>query len=489
MKRLRAYGLVLLFAVYPVLALYAHNIAELALAQLLMPLLASLVLAILVFAGWRMYTRSNTPAAILTATFLTVFWFYGILHEVFPFFSTGTAHWLLIPLVLVIYGLVARLILRTSHAATLNKTSTILLIPVAFLVLYNLLIMLPAEADKYRTRQAAQQPSPPETPQEVADAGDYPDIFILVFDELASLPSMQEVWQHDHSAFAESLRDHGFFVAEQSKSRFTNTIRSLPSLMNLDYLDEDLPAASLYQKYDNNFLMNFLDRAGYEIFFIDGWGSFEYSFGIEDINFYCMYNTDPENQVVMDPFHYLVLRRSLLSPLAPLFIDDISNLYYRVNKYFLDFITHFPDTLQARQHPVMLYAHLMTPHLPFVFDRDGNFMENPTNHWEYETIDNETKRALYFEQYLYISDRIIDMVNNILKEAPREPVIMLFSDHGVREPSSGVTDPEHAHRVLNAVYFPGGDYSGLHESTAPVNSLRLMMNRFFSQDYEMLDDF
>lgn len=488
MKRLRAYGLVLLFAVYPVLALYAHNIAELALAQLLMPLLASLVLAILVFAGWRMYTRSNTPAAILTAAFLTVFWFYGILHAVLPFFSTGTAHWLLIPLVLVMYGLVARQILRISNAGTLSKTSTILLIPVALLVLYNLLIMLPAEADKHRTRQATLKPSPRETPQEVADAEDYTDIFILVFDEFASLPTMQQVWQHDHSAFAETLRDQGFFVAEESKSRYTSTIMSLPSLLNLDYLDEDLSAAKRYQKYDNNFLMNFLDRIGYEIFFIDGWGSFEYSFGIEDIHFYCMYDTDPENQVVIDPFHYLLLRRSLLSPLAPLFIDDTSNLYYRVNNYFLDFIKHFPDTLQTREHPVMLYAHLMTPHLPFVFDRDGNFMENPTNHWEYETIDNETKRALYFEQYLYISDRMLEIVDNIILEAPREPVIMLFSDHGVREQSSGVAEPEHAHRVLHAVYFPGGDYSGLHDGTAPVNSMRLMMNRFFSQDYEMLDD-
>ncbi len=488
MKRLRAYGLVLLFAVYPLLALYAHNIGELELAQLFTPLLVSLVLAILVFTGWWMYTRRSTPAAILTAVFLIVFWFYGILQEVLAVNAPDTLHWLLITLVLFLYGLVAHRIISIKKADTWNKTSVILLIPVGLLVLYNLVIILHAEADKHRTRQAIQPASQHKTLHQETDTNDYPDIFILVFDEFASLPSMQDVWQYDHSTFAETLRNHGFFVAEESKSRYTNTIRSLPSLMNLTYLDEDLPAARLYQKYDNNFLMSYLDEAGYEIFFIDGWGSFEYSFGISDIHFYCMYNTDPENQVVIDPFHYLVLRRSLLSPLAPLFTDDTSNLYYRVNNYFLDFITHFPDTLQTREHPVMLYAHLMTPHLPFVFDRDGNFVENPTNHWEYESIDNEKKRALYFEQYLYISDRILDMVKNILREASEEPVIMLFSDHGVREASSGVADPEHAHRVLNAVYFPGGDYSGMHDSTAPVNSLRLMMNRFFSEGYEMLDD-
>ncbi len=131
----------------------------------------------------------------------------------------------------------------------------------------------------------------------------------------------------------------------------------------------------------------------------------------------------------------------------------------------------------------------MAPHLPFVFDRYGNFNENPTNHWEYRSLSAETLRELYLEQYIFITDQILDIVSTILKTSDREPVIAMFSDHGPRLESAGVAEKEHHHRVLNAVYFPGGDYSALYDSIAPVNTMRVLFNTFYGTSYDMLDDF
>ncbi len=487
MNGYKPYLLTLLFAVYPVLAVYTYNAGELELSQMAMPLLTSLLLAATVFTIWALITRKKQPAGLLTAIFLLFFWYYSIIQGAATTLIPAS-HRVFIPLTLIVYGLLSYTVLRVKKQEILSKLTTILLIPVTLLLLYNLISLVPAELQKHRLQRDVRQPAHLHTAEHVVGEGPKPDIYILVFDEFASIPTMKEEWGYDHGGFVKALQRMGFFVAKESKTRYTNTIRSLPSLMNLTYLDEDKPSARLYQAYDNNYLMNFLDQAGYEIFFIDGWGSFEYSFGIEDINFYCMYNTYPEDEVIMDPFHYLLLRQSMLSPLARLFRDDTSNLYYRVNNYFLNFIGDFPAITNEREHPVLLYAHLMTPHLPFVFDRHGNFMENPTNYWEYESIDNETKMELYLEQYLYISKRILDITAYILEQSTDEPVIILLSDHGVREQSTGVASKEHSHRVLNAIYFPGGDHSMLYDSIAPVNTLRVMMNQFFDQNYSMLDD-
>ncbi len=487
MSRFRSYLLVVLVAVYPVQAIYTHNVQELDFSQLLMPVIASLAMAALVFTAWRIFTGKPRLAGLLTAIFMLFFWYFGIMREAVSGIIPPDYR-IMMPFAIILYGMIAYGVLKIRKPDVLEKLNAILIVPVSLLVVFNLITLVPAEVQKYRIQGAEREAGHIHDDKTFTPTGHQPDIYILVFDEFASIPTMQEVWGYDHSNFVNALHERGFFVAKNSKTRHTNTLRTLPSLMNLTYLDEDLTAAQLYQEYDNNFLMNFLDRAGYEIFFIDGWGSFEYSFSIEDINFYCMYNTDPEADVIMDPFHYLVMRQTMLSPLTTLFRDNTSNLYYRVNNYFLNYIESFPGKANAREHPTLLYSHLMTPHLPFVFDRHGNFMENPTNYWEYESIDNDTKKELYFEQYLYISDRILDITYNILSSSDQEPVIILLSDHGVREQSTGATGKEHSHRVLNAIYFPGGDYSMLYDDIAPVNTLRVMMNQYFNQNYVMLDD-
>jgi len=487
MLRFRSYLLVVLAAVYPVQALYTHNVQELDLSQLLMPVIASLAMAALVFAAWRVFAAKTRLAGLLSAVFMLFFWYYGVIKDaVASVLPLGN---LVIMLFFIsIYALIAFGMLKIRNPVAQEKMTTILIVPLGLLVLFNLITLIPAEMQKHRLSQNREGAVHVHEEAHAGDSGYQPDIYILVFDEFASIPTMEDQWDYDHTYFMNRLQDMGFFFAKDSKTRYTNTLRSLPSLMNLTYMDPDLSAAELYSRYDNNFLMNFLDRAGYEIHFIDGWGSFEYSFGITDINFYCMYNTDPEDEVIMDAFLYLLLHRSLLSPLSSFFRDDTSNLYYRVNNYFLNLIEDFPETTRQNEHPTFLYAHLMTPHLPFVFDRHGDFMENPTNHWEYESIDNETKKELYLEQYLYISDRILDITYNILNSSDDPPVIVLLSDHGVREQSSGATGAEHSHRVLNAIYFPDGDHSKLYDSIAPVNTMRVMMNQFFDQDYSMLDD-
>jgi hypothetical protein len=42
--------------------------------------------------------------------------------------------------------------------------------------------------------------------------------------------------------------------------------------------------------------------------------------------------------------------------------------------------------------------------------------------------------------------------------------------------------------ILNAYYFPQGDGGGLYPSITPVNSFRVVFNRLFQTEFELLED-
>jgi hypothetical protein len=42
-------------------------------------------------------------------------------------------------------------------------------------------------------------------------------------------------------------------------------------------------------------------------------------------------------------------------------------------------------------------------------------------------------------------------------------------------------------KILNAYYFPGGN-DDLYPTITPVNTFRLIFNKYFDQDYPLLED-
>ena len=41
---------------------------------------------------------------------------------------------------------------------------------------------------------------------------------------------------------------------------------------------------------------------------------------------------------------------------------------------------------------------------------------------------------------------------------------------------------------LNAVYFPNLDYNHMYETITPVNTFRIILNEYFDDEYELLQD-
>jgi hypothetical protein len=474
---------VLLFAIYPVLALYAFNVDELELNQLLFPLFFSLGFTLILFVLWLIILKNILQASLATVLLLVIFWNYGLLYMGITKLIS-LKHWHLMPVMLFIYFHLVYFIRKARNPKTLYNLNTIVLLPIFLLIVINVITILPAEFKKFTTLNNNHKVN---LSAHEGLAGKYfPDIYIIILDEYAGFKTIKEEWGYDNKSFNLFLKDKGFFIAENSKSRFTGTVTSLPTLMNIEYADGNLTEVELYQRYNNNFLFSYLDKTGYKIVFLDGFSRSQHTLNQKNILhlYYEYIDIKHGNQLV--GFSDLVVKQSMFGPL--IIIDENADIYYQANKYFFNYIKNYPLTVNKTEQPGFLYAHINCPHLPYVFDRNGDFSENPTNYWEYKSLPKNLLKKLYLEQYIYVTKRMTNIVSEILKASENEPVIILLSDHGPREVSSGNENPEHFQRVLNAVYFPDGDYGNLYDSIAPVNTLRVVLNKYFDKNYKMLED-
>ncbi|HOD06249.1 MAG TPA: hypothetical protein PKH92_14485, partial [Anaerolineaceae bacterium] len=138
-----------------------------------------------------------------------------------------------------------------------------------------------------------------------------------------------------------------------------------------------------------------------------------------------------------------------------------------------------PQLDQEISGPKFVYAHIMLPHEPFIFDQDGN-INNAINlhNWDY-----------YLGGYIFATQKLQELVESILAQADpnNPPIIILQSDHGARNLPTGNPDsillqnyPEsYRYCIMNAMYLPGYDTSELPDDFIPTNTFPLIMNFYF----------
>ncbi|MHB8094835.1 MAG: hypothetical protein ACYDH0_07820 [Candidatus Aminicenantales bacterium] len=473
----------LLFSIYPSIFLYTHNIEMLSLRQLARPLLFASILAGLVFSASKLVLKENGKASLAATLFLIMFWNYDSLfngiHHILDL-----NHWHILPLLLFIYGHLVYFINALRKRSIFENLNKAALAMASALIAFNLIALIPAEVHKHQRR--SKKSTYQKVSQKTSRPGTYPDIYLIILDEYARLDTIKEEWGYDNDEFSDFIIDKGFFVADKSESKYAYTELVIPSIMDLNYVDKDLTTIELYQIINNSFLFAYLDKMGYKIVFLDGCSRAEHELRNKNVAHQYIIDLTKEEAPRFDEFSDLVIKKTFLGPVVT--AGNSANLWYTVSNYFLNFLADFPSQARKINQPFLVFAHLPCPHLPYVFNSDGDFHENPTNYWEYMSLDKDVLKSLYLEQYIYVTKRITAIVNGILETSINEPVIILMSDHGPRKESAGIDNETQKYRVLNAVYFPDGDYAGLYATIAPVNTLRVIMNKYFGEHYKMLED-
>jgi hypothetical protein len=308
-----------------------------------------------------------------------------------------------------------------------------------------------------------------------AAAGPKRDIYLIVLDEYANAETTTARFGFDNHAFLDSLRQLGF-VVPAVHSNYLHTALSLPSLLNasqLTDLSRELGSQAkdvtvLHYLVENNRAVAFLKGLGYRfVFFPSQWW------------IATRHNRHADSEVdVWSGWHPLRelsrshLRRTLrkTSMLDLLQREAAWNIYGDHDSRVFTAIAQVPKT----PGPVFVFAHVMTPHLPFVFDRECR----PLNRKTAGTV-SKGKLLPYVEQVECLNRMVLRLVT-LLLEADVPPVILLQSDHGTKTLRFGKAPTAEAIPVaaarerlgaFGAYYLPDHGAEAFGDSVTLVNVL------------------
>jgi hypothetical protein len=280
---------------------------------------------------------------------------------------------------------------------------------------------------------------PKETPRGSADAS-APNIYFVLLDGYPRQDSL-EALDIENAAFVAALADRGFDVASRSHTNYHNTLLTLTSMLNGQYL-ADLPELSdpagafpaeerqLHESLNGARLLDDLRSHGYEIIASPS------PYGPA-----ALFSAD----VVMahgsiNHFDQRLISRTFLGDLLSIVSPGLVD-------HWLQEATLAPiDDVEstAADHspgPHFMLAHVLSPHPPFLFDADGDVPRVEACYaagcslWTAERavlgIPETEYRNLLSDQVHFLNERLLDMVDRLVAEDPTG-VVVLFGDHGIR---------------------------------------------------------
>jgi hypothetical protein len=131
------------------------------------------------------------------------------------------------------------------------------------------------------------------------------------------------------------------------------------------------------------------------------------------------------------------------------------------------------------------------PHDPYVFSPDGRCLTP-------DEMKERSEPEGYIEQIRYANSLIKDTVSTLLATDGPKPVIIIQADEGpfptryrsgYRSWFDATVDELTAKMgILNAFYFPDGDYRDLDPRVTSVNTFRIVFDKYFRTMFERLPD-
>jgi len=409
--------------------------------------------------------KDRIKAGMLTFSVLVPLLFYArVLEEVSDsFLGLGRARFVVLGLTLMVvifswfvWKTRRKLVLATAF---LNTLTACYIVYGIYLVAVN---FAPYD-NSWEARLRQREPGMSAAPR---GAEGLPDIYFIILDGYTGSASLEKYWRYDNSEFTGALGKMGFFVAGESRSLSVSTIASIAADLNLtnDPLLLEQQEEIMYRIIRDNRGMAYMRSRGYEIvnlspFPLTGAPRFYRAFGLGDIG--------PGN------FHGLFMRTAVFD--LGTIIE--SNRLYKVNRRLFKELKETP--LRGKGKPRFIYAHVMMPHLPYCFDRDGRLIS-----W----LDRrqESDKQAYLEQLIFTNKNARETVAAILRDSPKPPVIVIQGDHGFRRLDEPGAESEEV-TILNAVYLPGEGSGAISPAINSVNTLRMVFNRYLGTRLEMLE--
>jgi len=492
LKRLPIYPF--LFILYVILTPLSVNLDQLDPAQALRPAIALFLLAAAGMLLFYALTRDWQYAAYLV--FLVLLFFFSFGHLVrFSLEKVPLLYELLYQeLFLVAWALLLVLLctkpvwLRLRRLAWLTPFLNLLFLAALAAPLYTILSQeLPVRA----AGKPVASPPRPVSEESSLDCSKSPDIYYIILDGYARSDVLAERFGLDNQPFLDDLEEKGFFVAGESHSNYMQTIYSISSSLNFSFIDppggSQRDAVYFKDLIAHNALLEKLRACGYR-------------FVINESGFY--HTDDLAPDVVLSPWSTLTGFEGLLLSGSPY---EVVGFYLNLDAPPQSYAAHrkrVTDTFTALQEayrlpgPKLVYAHIISPHPPFVFGEAGWVIQPAYPYSMYDGDDYKGSLEEYLGGYpgqvRFVNRQVQQVVDSLLANSETPPVIILQADHG---PGSGLdwSSPYNTclwerTSILNAYFLPGIDPAVLYPAITPVNTFRVVLNEYFGTDLHLLPD-
>jgi len=159
---------------------------------------------------------------------------------------------------------------------------------------------------------------------------------------------------------------------------------------------------------------------------------------------------------------------------------------HRTQRWYLFQFAHFVPEKKSKQ-PTFTFAHIMCPHPPYVFDRNG-----PRN--RERTVINERKAGWaplthYFEQLRFVNNRVLEIVDAADRVSGPNAIVVVQADHGLSDPGTPLGRYLLQRMpILNAYRVPRHMRDRLYPSISPVNSFRVIFGEQLQTPMDLLAD-
>lgn len=467
---------------YPALALLNANAGEVQPNAVVRPLLVSILFGgLLYFITW-LFLRSRQvhKAAFLTSLWLALFFSFGhayiYIDAKYP--KSNYTTWLAVGWI-VLFVLAAVWASRpkltfVSLASTMNM--------VAFALLAMSLWQISFESSPRTAHALGADHAPVET--DLVAPANPPDVYYFILDSYGRQDVLDMAYGYDNTEFLNALRERGFYVGECSQSNYVRTEISLASSLNMMYL-QDLDEAFNPESTARRKLWNSLKHSAVRYNF-EGMGykivDFATGFAWNELEDADVFIAPPPLTSGLSEFEGLFLRTTFaryiqdfgwIDPDAVMgqdFRDRFNNIFDNMSN-----IAKMPE-------PTFAYIHVISPHPPFVFDPEGN-PTYPPDFWNEQReypYDMYTKG--YTNQLTHLNKKTLEAIDTILAESDTPPIIIIQGDHG-----PWMQPKDRRMWILNAYYLPGHE-DALYPTISPVNTFRLVFDKYFGGKYDMLKD-
>ncbi|HXY71641.1 MAG TPA: sulfatase-like hydrolase/transferase [Actinomycetota bacterium] len=466
----------ILFAAFPILFLWAHNLDQgVDLDEVVRPILLSVGVAAALWAIGTRILHDARRAGLVVSVLALMFFSFGYLVLAVGNVSHGNtamllAGWCVLAAIAVVF------ILRGG--AWVPSVTNGFNIAAVVLVGMNLFTVVWAQVDPGAgSTKSVLQGAPTLPPSLLASPPAHrPDVYYIIFDEYGGTRTLQDFFDYDSEPLMKWLQGKGFVLPAHSATNYPRTELALASSMNLRYLGfltakmgpntgNITPITNLLQHAQIGTIMKSL---GYDYIHIGSWLNQTRTAVNADVNL-THGGSDFSNLLKQEPATSQAFRTEA----------------WRTTLWQLSTTEH----LQRYTGPRFVFTHILCPHGPLVFERDGSLLPR-------STLDREGEKQAYVDQHYWIDQQIRKLVTSLQdRPADQQPVIVLQADEGpypgeptIWPPHPNPNQLEMKFDILNAYYLPGIPKSAVWPDITPVNTFRLILDEYFHAKLTYLPD-